>query len=72
MEVKDYCDNITTELSGWRSKMDSITSKFDRASDDDKKRVINEVNELHKIADELDHRVQGLKRECAKDFQALK
>ncbi len=65
MEKKDYCNNITAELSGLKSKMDSVVGKFDRASSDDKKWVIKEVNELHKITDELDHRIKGLKSECA-------
>jgi hypothetical protein len=65
METKDYCDNITAELSGWKSKIDNVVSKFDHASSNDKKLVINEVNELHKITDELDYRIKGLKSECA-------
>ncbi len=65
MEKKDYCDNITAELSGWKSKMDSLVSKFDHASSDDKKWVMNEVDELHQITNELDSRIKGLKRECA-------
>lgn len=72
MEIKDYSDNITAELSGWKSKMDSVIGKFDHASSDDKKRVINEVNELHVITDELDHRIEGLRRECGGGFQSLK
>ena len=72
METKDYCDGITTELSGWKSKMDSIVSKFDHASSGEKKGVMNEVNELHTITDELDHRIQGLRRECAQGFQSRK
>ena len=65
METIDYCDNIRAELSGWKSKIDSVVSKFDHASTNDKKGVMDEVNELHKITDELDRRLEGLKRECA-------
>ena len=65
MENKEYCDNITAELSGWKSKMDSVVSKFDHASSNDKKGIMSEVNELHKITDELDYKIEGLKRKCA-------
>jgi len=65
VETIDYCDNIRAELSGWKSKIDSVVSKFDHASSNDKKGVMDEVNELHKITDELDRRLEGLKRECA-------
>ncbi len=68
MEVKEYCDSITAELSGWKSKMDNIASKFDRASSEDKKRIVNEVNELHTISNELGRRIEGLKKDCLKDF----
>lgn len=64
MENREYCDNITAELSGLKSKMDSVVSKFDHASSDDKKWVIDEISELHKITDELDNRIKGLKGEC--------
>ncbi len=65
MENKEYCDNITAELSGWKSKMDNVVGKLDHASSTDKKGILNEVNELHKISAELDNRIKGLKRECA-------
>ncbi len=65
MEKREYCNNIISELSGLKSKMDNVVSKFDHASSDDKKWVTNEVNELHKITNELDYRIKGLKQECA-------
>ncbi len=65
MENKEYCDNITAELSGWKSKIDSVVGKFDHASSNDKKGVMNEVGELHKITDELKYRIKGLKGKCA-------
>ena len=68
MEVKEYCDSITAELSGWKSKMDSIASKFDSASSGDKKKIMSEVNELHAISSELGRRIEGLKQECLRDY----
>jgi len=72
MEAKEYCDSITAELSGWKSKMDNLVSKFDRASSDDKKRIINEVNELHSVTDGLGRRIEDLKKECLRDFSREK
>ncbi len=68
MEAKEYCDSMTAELSGWKSKLDHIVGNFDRAPSDDKKRVIDEVKEVHRITDELGRRIEGLKRECVRDF----
>ncbi len=72
METKEYCDNIMAELSGWKSKIDNVVSKLDHSSSNDKKGVINEVNELHNISDEFDYRIEGLKRECAGGFKLEK
>jgi hypothetical protein len=72
METQDYCDNMMAELSGWKSKIDNVVSKFDHASSNDKEGVINEVNELHKIGEEFDSRIKGLKRECAGGFNLEK
>ncbi len=68
MEAREYCNSITAELSGWKTKMDDIVSKFDRAPSDYKKRLINEVKDLHRVSDELGHRIEGLKKECLRDF----
>lgn len=48
--------------------MDNLVSKFDRASSDDKKWIINEVNELHSVTDGLGRRIEDLKKECLRDF----
>lgn len=64
MELNDYCNNVSLELTGWKEKMDGIVRKFDHVSTGDKERVVNEVNELHIIADELNERIQGLTRAC--------
>lgn len=69
MEVKEYCDSITAELSGWKSKMDHVVGNIDRASSDAKKQVMSEVNDLRKVSDELGHRIENLRKECPRDFK---
>ena len=72
METQIYCDNIMAELSGWKSKIDNVVGRFDHASSNDRRQVMNEVDELHKITDELDQRIHGLQRECAGGFKPEK
>ncbi len=72
MELNDYCDNVTRELSGWKEKMDGIVRKFDHVSTGDKERVVNEVNELHIIADELYDRIEGLKKACMTSWKPVR
>ena len=65
MEIKDYCGTLATELGTWKAKMSDVTTKFDKVSSGDKQRVVPMVNELHMILEELDDRVERLKRECS-------
>jgi len=69
MELKDYCDNVTLELAGWKAKMDGVVSKLDHVSTGDKERVVPEVNELHIISEELGERINGLKIACMTRWQ---
>ena len=65
MEIKDYCGTLATELGTWRAKVSDVTRKFDKVSIGDKQKVVPMVNELHMVLEELDDRVERLKRECA-------
>ena len=32
MEIKDYCANVTAELTGWKDKVEGVVRKLDHAS----------------------------------------
>jgi hypothetical protein len=64
METREYCDNVVLELGGWKTKVDDVLRKFDRASTGYKEKVVGEVNGLHIIAEELDDRLKGLCNAC--------
>lgn len=64
MEVKDYCDNVTVELAGWKAKMYDLVKKLDKVPTGSKEKVVNEVNELHMIIEELGDRIERLRKEC--------
>jgi hypothetical protein len=63
-EFKEYCDNLTFELSGWKDKIDHIVERFDHMSTGEKERFVGEVNGLHIISDELSDRLTGLNTAC--------
>jgi hypothetical protein len=69
MEIKDYCTNVTAELSGWKAKVDGVVRKLDHISTGDKERVVPEVNELHMLSDELYDRIEVLTRTCMTSWQ---
>lgn len=64
MDVKDYCNGVAIELTGWKAKMYDVVRKLDKVSSGDKQKVVPMVNELHMILEELDDRVERLRREC--------
>ncbi|MBS1234952.1 MAG: hypothetical protein H6R43_668 [Nitrospirae bacterium] len=64
MELKDYCNNLATELTGWKAKMYDVARKMDKLSTGEKTKIVNEVNEIHMIIEELTDRVERLKKEC--------
>jgi hypothetical protein len=69
IDVKDYCGSLVTELSGWKAKVNDVTRKLDRVSSGDKEKVVPMVNELHMILEELDDRVERLKRDCPTQWE---
>jgi hypothetical protein len=63
---------VSLELSGWKSKVDGLVRKLDHMSTGSKEKVVNEVNELHIIAEELSDRIDGLAKFCSTDWRAQK
>jgi hypothetical protein len=63
-EYKEYCSNLSSELSEWKEKIDNIVERFDHMSTGEKERFVGEVNGLHIISDELSSRVRGLNTAC--------
>jgi hypothetical protein len=69
MERREYCDNVSFELTGWKTKIDDVVRKLDHFSTGEKERVVNEVNELHIISDELNDRLQELCLSCTTTWE---
>ncbi|MEJ2695516.1 MAG: hypothetical protein P8013_02600 [Candidatus Sulfobium sp.] len=64
MAIKDYCDNMSTELNGWQAKVFEVARKFDNLSTGEKEKIVPEVFALHMIIEELNERLDGLSRAC--------
>jgi hypothetical protein len=69
MDVQFYCDSLTVELAGWRAKLEHIVQELDKLPSGDKEKVVPQVNELHALIEELDDRVERLKRECPTEWE---
>jgi len=69
MELQSYCDNIATELMGWKVKVYDIVRKLDKMPTGDKEKVVPQVNELHTLIEELTDRIDRLKKECPAQWE---
>lgn len=64
MEVQNYCDNLVTELGEWKAKVRDVLGRIEKVSSGDKEKVLDQVRDLHMFSEELEERIDGLKREC--------
>jgi uncharacterized protein Yka (UPF0111/DUF47 family) len=64
MELKDYCSNVSAELTGWKAKVYDIVRKLDKLSSGDKAKVADQVRDLHMLIEELEERIDRLSKEC--------
>jgi hypothetical protein len=63
-EVQDYCENLLTELGGWKAKVSDVVGRIDKVSSGDKEKIIDQVRDLHMFLGELENRMDGLRTEC--------
>lgn len=64
MELKDYCNNVIAELTGWKAKVYDIVRRFDKVSTGDKTKVVGQIKDLHILMGELEERIARLRRDC--------
>jgi hypothetical protein len=64
MELKDYCSNLSAELTGWKAKAYDIVRRLDKVSSGDKAKVVDQVRDLHILIEEVEDRIERLRREC--------
>jgi hypothetical protein len=68
-EAEKYCDNLATELGGWKAKAYDVVSRIDKVSSGDKENIIDHVRDLHMFVEELENRIDGLRVECPTDWE---
>ena len=68
-DVKNYCDNVVAELSVWKAKIYDVVRIIDKVSSGDKAKLGNQVNDLHMFIEELENRIDRLRRECPIDWK---
>jgi predicted nuclease with TOPRIM domain len=69
MEVKDYCSQMHSELTGWKAKVYDAIRKLDRMPAANKEKVAPHIDELHTIIDDITQRIEILNTECPVDWE---
>lgn len=69
MEVKDYCNNVSTELTFWKARIYDVVRKMDKQPTGNKEKIFEDINGLHIIMDEIDERLDALRNSCPTDWK---
>ena len=72
MKVKDYCQNVDMELTGWKAKIYNVMRQMDTLPTSDKQRMYEQVNGLHIIMTELDDRIDELRTSCPTEWSPVR
>jgi predicted nuclease with TOPRIM domain len=64
MHVRDYCDNVSAELTGWKVKMYDVMRKLEKVPSGDKEKLQPYLNDIHMILESLNDRIAQLRTEC--------
>ena len=72
MHVRDYCDNVSAELMGWKVKMYDVMRKLEKVPSGDKDKVQPYLNDIHMILESLDDRIAQLRTECPTEWDPQK
>lgn len=72
MHVRDYCDNVSAELMGWKVKMYDVMRKLEKVPSGDKEKVQPYLNDIHMILETLNDRIAQLRTECPTEWDPQK
>lgn len=72
MDIKNYCESVGIELTGWKAKLYDTIRKAESLRGADKSKVAPMVQELNSIVDELNDRLARLNRECPAEWSSDK
>jgi len=64
MHVRDYCDNVSAELTGWKVKMYDVMRKLEKVPSGDKEKLQPYLNDIHMVLESLNDRIAQLRTEC--------
>ena len=72
MDARSYCDNVNSELTGWKAKLYDVIRKTEKLPGDHKDKVAPILGELNTLIDDLNERISLLSRECPTEWASDK
>jgi hypothetical protein len=70
MDIKEFCNGLSTELAGWRAKLYDVISHVETLPALDRQYFAPDTNALRALISEIEDRARALKIECPVDFSA--
>ena len=70
MDIKKFCNGMSTELAGWRARLYDVISHVETLPTLDRQYFAPDVNALRALISEIEDRARALKVECPVDFSA--
>lgn len=64
VEVKDYCDSMSKELTTWREEIRDVLNVVETFPENDKKLASTQIGTLRVLVDDLSSKIEKLKNEC--------
>ncbi|ACL06541.1 conserved hypothetical protein [Desulfatibacillum aliphaticivorans] len=72
MDVKDFCNGMSAELTAWKAKMWDAMSKVEKLGTPEREKVLPNIEDIRIIMTELEDKVNSLNHECPSDWSGLK
>lgn len=72
MDLQDYCNSMSMELTAWKAKMYDVVRRLDSLGTAEKEKVLPNVEDLHMLLTEMESRVTQLTRECPSEWSPIK
>jgi len=72
MNVKDYWQSMSMELTAWKAKLYDVINKVDKLGTAEREKVLGNIEDLKMAVAEIEDRVGTLQNECPADWSGVR
>jgi hypothetical protein len=70
MDVKIFCVDLRSEMTEWKAKTYDLIRELDRRSPSDKAKASGSIDDLGRMIDEIEERIDRLEDQCPADWDS--